>query len=339
MTWYPRFLRWSLRDTSVAAGSGYVASVVVGRARDLEDGYGGLGVAGRVLRGLPTWVVWAIVAIWLLPTVSGLVASLRPVTFVRSVGWWEGLLEPASWTLEAYRIAVDVSANNSFAESLLNSFAIAIPATLVPLLLGSMAAYALVWIPFRGSRYVFFGLIALIAVPIFGVLIPLLQAYVFGVHWTIPIIDKTVTLLPELGLAGSITGVWITHVGTQLPFAILLLAFAVAAVPASLIETSSIDGATHLQIYSRVVVPLIGPALASLGVLLFLWAWNDFVVALTIIGPNASELPATVRFSAVGVPISGPVVLAQVLIHASVAVAVFIGLQRYFVRGLLSGTE
>ena len=182
-------------------------------------------------------------------------------------------------------------------------------------------------------------LIFWIGVPIFGVLIPLLQAYVSGAHWTIPIIDKTVTLVPQLGLAGSIVGVWITHVGTQLPFAILLLAFAVAAVPASLIESAAIDGASHVQVYARIVVPLIGPALASLGVLLFLWAWNDFVVALTIIGPNAQALPATVRFSAVGVAVGGPVVIAQVFIHASVAVAVFFGLQRYFVRGLLAGSE
>ena len=76
-----------------------------------------------------------------------------------------------------------------------------------------------------------------------------------------------------------------------------------------------------------------------LGILLFLWAWNDFIVALTIIGSNGAALPATVRFSAVGVIVDGPVALAMIFIHSAVAVAVFFGLQRFFVRGLLAGTE
>jgi len=277
--------------------------------------------------------------LWLLPVAGAIVASVRPWAFGRTAGWWQNLLDPSTWTLEPYRIALDSSANSSFLGSMLNSVAIAIPSTLIPLLLGSAAAYVLVWLPFRGSAAIFFGTVALIAVPIYGVLIPLLQAYSFGVHLTLPLLDKTVTLLPEMGLSGSIPGVWITHVGSHLPFAIFLLVFAVARVPRSLVDTARIDGASETQIFSKVVIPLIAPALASLGILLFLWAWNDFIVALTIIGANGAALPATVRFSAVGVIVDGPVTLAMVIIHASVAVAVFFGLQRYFVRGLLTGTD
>ena len=142
------------------------------------------------------------------------------------------------------------------------------------------------WLPFRGSAFLFFGIVALIAVPVYGVLIPILQAFVVGVHLTLPFIDKTVTLVPALGLAGSIPGVWSIHVGTQLPFAVLLLIFAAARVPRSLIDAARLDGASHAQTYWRVVMPPITPTLAALGVLLLLWAWNDSVVALTIIGGN-----------------------------------------------------
>lgn len=307
---------------------------------EVDDGFDGLGpFAGRVMRWIPTWVMIFIVGMWLLPTAGGLIASLRPVTFVRAVGWWDGITDPSTWTLEAYRIALDASANNSFVDSLVNSFAIAIPSTLIPLALASWAAYAIVWIPFRGSRILFLGIVALIAVPIYGVLIPLLQAYVSGVHLTLPIIDKTVTLLPQMGLAGSLTGVWVTHVGTQLPFCIFLLVFAVARVPQSLIDSARVEGADDVHIYWRVVMPLIIPALTALGVLLFVWAWNDFVVALTIIGFNAADFPATVRFGSIGTIVSGPVALASVFIHSSVAVAVFLVLQRSFERGMLMSAE
>jgi alpha-glucoside transport system permease protein len=195
-----------------------------------------------------------------------------------------------------------------------------------------------VWIPFRGSGALFLGIVALIAVPVFGLLIPILQAFVSGVHLTLPIIDKTVTLVPVMGLTGSIPGVWIVLIGTHLPFAIFLLVYATARVPRSLIDTARIDGATAFQTYWRIVVPLITPTLAALGVLLFLWAWNDYVVALTILGANSSAYPATVRFSSLG-GVDGPVAMAMVFIHSSVALAVFFVLQRYFARGLLTGSE
>jgi len=153
---------------------------------DADDGFGGLGpVAGRVLRWVPTWSLIVLAGAWLLPTAGAFVASLRPSAFGRTSGWWQDLLDPSTWTLEPYRIALDSSANNSFVGSVLNSFAIAIPSTLVPLLLASAAAYAIVWISFRGRTAIFLGIVALIAVPIYGVLIPLLQAFSFGVHLTL----------------------------------------------------------------------------------------------------------------------------------------------------------
>ncbi len=190
-----------------------------------------------------------------------------------------------------------------------------------------------------GSAVLFFGVVAFIAVPVYGVLIPPLQVFATGAHFTVPLIDKTVTLVPVLGLAGSIPGVWIIHVGTQLPFAIFLLVFAAARVPRSLIDAARLDGASDARVYWRVVMPLITPTLAALGVLLFLWAWADFVVALTSIGAHGANFPATVRFTSIGGASDGPVIMAMIFIHSSVALAVFFGLQHYFVRGLLTGVE
>ena len=111
---------------------------------DTTDGFGGLGpVAGRVMRHLPMWVLILVAALWLLPTAAGFVSSVRPSAFGRSVAWWQDLFNPSTWSLEPYRIALTVSPNNSFVESMVNSFAIAIPSTLIPLLLASAAAYAI----------------------------------------------------------------------------------------------------------------------------------------------------------------------------------------------------
>jgi ABC-type glycerol-3-phosphate transport system permease component len=133
--------------------------------RKTDDGFGGLGpVVGRVLRWLPGWVLILVAGVWPFPTAKGFIASVRPWAFGRSTGWWVDLFNTSTWTLEPYRIALDSSANGSFVENMVNSFAIAIPATLTPLLIGSAAAYAIVWIPFRGSGALFFGIVALIAV-------------------------------------------------------------------------------------------------------------------------------------------------------------------------------
>lgn len=302
----------------------------------------GLGpVAARVVDGSPTLLLVVVTGLWVLPSMGAFVASLRPWGHSQTSGWWTDLLNPATWTLDAYRAALHASANNSFVEAMFNSFAIAIPATVIPLFLASWAAYALVWIPFRGRGVVFAGIVALIAVPIFSVLIPLLQAYSSGVHLTVPVVQKTVTLFPDLNLAGTLPAVWLTHIGSTLPFSIFLLVFAMARLPRSLVDNARVDGASDVQVYWRVVVPLLTPALAALAALLFVWSWTDFVIALTMIGgTNPSALPATVKLGSIGAFVDGPAVLAGLFIHSIVSIVVLLGLfRRYFVRGLLTGVE
>jgi alpha-glucoside transport system permease protein len=297
-------------------------------------------VAERLVGSSRTLLVLAIVGLWLLPTVGAVITSLRVGGRTQLSGWWTDLLDPSTWTLDAYRAALSSSANNSFAEAMFNSFAIAIPATVIPILIASLAAYALAWIPFKGHGVALGSIVALIAVPIHAVLIPHLQAYSSGAHLTVPAIDKTVTLFPDLNLAVTLPAVWLTHIGAALPFSIFLLVYAMARLPRSLIDSARVDGASDMQVYWRVVVPLSAPVLAALGVLLFVWSWNDFVIALTMIGGgNPSALPVTVKLGSFGGADEGPVILAGLIIHASVSVAVFLGLQRYFEQGLLAGVE
>ncbi len=224
------------------------------KQHEADDGFGELGpFLGPVMRWLPMWAVVLFAAMWMLPTAAGLVSSVRPQALGRSSGWWEDLLNASTWTLEPYRVALDAPARNSFA--------IAILSALVPLLWGSAATYAIVWMPLRGSSLLFVGVVALIAVPLHAALLQLLLAFSTGVHLALPIIDKTVTVVPVVGLAGSIPGVWIVHIGSQLPFSIFLLVFATARPPGSLVESARLDGASQAQIFRRVVAPLISPSL------------------------------------------------------------------------------
>lgn len=292
----------------------------------------------RFLRSVPTWIVLVIVGLWTVPTAGLFVSSLRGGGPEKV--WWSYLTSADGWSLDAYRAALSMSVNNSFADGLLNQLAIAVPATLLPLLLGSAAAYAFSWLHFRGRRGLLFAVVALIAVPAQVILIPLLRTYSGGARLFLPLIDKTVTVFPDINLAGTLEAVWITHVGLTLPFAIFLLYGAMVRLPESLVDAARVDGASHLRIFWSVALPLTRPALAALGVLLFLWSWNDFLIALTMIGGNNPELlPATVKLGSFSLPGSGPVFAAAAFVHSALSMAVFLILKRHFVKGLLTGAE
>ncbi len=293
----------------------------------------------RLLDRVPTWVLFLIAGLWTLPTAGIVVSSLRKWPSQQS-GWWTDLLNTETWTLDAYRAAVSVSVNNSFVESMFNSLAIALPATLIPLFFGALAAYAIGWIPFRGKTAVFFGMIALIALPVQAALIPLLQAFSGGAHLSLPALGKTVTLFPDLGLAGGLPAVWLPLVGFALPFSIFLLTVTIVQLPASVFEAARSDGASHMQVFWHIAFPLMTPTLAGLGVLLFLWSWNDYLIGLTMIGGgNPEALPATIRLVAYSVPTGGAAIQAAACLHSAVSIGVFLALQRYFAKSLVLSVE
>jgi alpha-glucoside transport system permease protein len=217
-----------------------------------------------------------------------------------------------------------------------NSLAIAIPATVFPLVIACMAAYAFAWIKFKGSNALFILVFALQIIPIQMALLPLLQMFTAvlrpiqaGLHDAIPMIPEQ-NYLP----------VWVAHTIFALPLAIFLLHNFIAEIPGEVIEAARVDGATHSQIFFRIVLPLALPAIASFAIFQFLWVWNDLLVALIFSGGTQDVAPLTQRLA----ELSGTRgqdwqrLTAAAFVSLVVPLIVFFSLQRYFVRGLLAGS-
>lgn len=311
----------------------------------MGDGHGRAsgGVVSRVyglLRAVPVWVLWLIVVIWSLPTLGLFVNSFRFRDAQRNEGWWNVYRELDSLTLDNYNQVLRASATARLGDSLLNSFAIAIPATIIPIAMAAFAAYAFAWIDFRGRKGLFIFTVSLLSIPLQVALIPLLQLFVGGAHLTLPFLDKTVTLIPDLDLAGTTTAVWLTHAGFGLPFAIFLLHNYMSGLPKDLFEAARIDGADHFTIFWRLVLPLSVPVLAAFTIFQFLWTWNDYLIANTMAGANPNAIPTTIRIANLAGDFgrNEHLLPAAAFVQAFVPIIVFFALQRYFVRGILAGS-
>ncbi len=278
--------------------------------------------AGRAKKGLTSpWASLAAVVLavlWTLPTFGLLVSSFRPERQIRTTGWWSFFSDPVI-TLDNYRAALTGPAG--LGDYFVNSFVITIPAVIIPLCLAILAAYAFAWTEFRGRNLLFVVVFALQIVPIQVTLIPLLQLYVQG------------------DLAGTFWTIWLSHSIFALPLAVFLLHNFMREIPKELIEAARMDGARHVQILLRVLLPLLTPALAAFGIFQFLWVWNDLLVALTFAGGGTDVAPITVGIA----NLSGTrgnawhLLSAGAFVSIIVPVAVFLALQRFFVRGLLAG--
>ncbi|WP_419922084.1 carbohydrate ABC transporter permease [Candidatus Poriferisodalis sp.] len=291
------------------------------------------------LRRIPSWLLWLLVIAWSVPAGSLLLNSFRTRDAQRGSGWWVSFTE-GGWTFANYTEVLGTDQTGGLARALVNSFAIAIPATVIPVAIAAMAAYAFAWIPFKGREWLFIGFVSLLALPNQVALLPLLQLYAGGAHWTLPGTEFTLTLLPDLDLAGSAAAVWLTHTAFAMPFAVFLLHNYIASLPGELFEAARIDGAGHVTIFWRLVVPLSVPALAAFTIFQFLWTWNDYLVAITMIGANGEAWPATIRIASLAgeFGLREHVLSAGAFIQAGVPLLVFFGLQRFFVRGLLAGS-
>jgi alpha-glucoside transport system permease protein len=275
-------------------------------------------------------VITLLAIVWTIPTFGLFINSFRSKQDAASSGWWSFFSHP-SFSLSNYHFVLFDEGGTIL--PLVNSLAITIPATIIPIFIASMAAYALAWIRFRGSDIVFFKIFALQIVPLQMALVPLQKFYNSGAH------IGSVPIFPG-GTVSGIAEIWVSHTMFSLPLAVFLLHNFIAQLPESMIEAARVDGASHLQIYQRIVLPLAGPAIASFAIFQFIWVWNDLLVAKTFGGTDAASQPITARAQTlVGSFAAHPQYLAPMgFITIVVPLIVFLALQRFFVRGLLAGS-
>jgi alpha-glucoside transport system permease protein len=277
--------------------------------------------------------VAVIVVLWLIPTMGVLVTSFRPEELADSTGWWTALphvFDGAQWTIQNYQLALEAE---GFGNAFLNSLAVAIPSTVIPITIAAFAAYAFSWMEFRGRYVLFVAVVGLLVVPLQMALIPILRLYTSGAQ------VGGYLIFPDLDLSGTFLGVWLAHTGFGLPLAIYLLRNYIGSLPSSLIESAKIDGADHFTIFWRLIVPLSVPALAAFAIFQFLWVWNDLLVAYVFLGGSSENRVLTIALANL-VGSRGEnwhLLTAAAFISMTLPLVVFFTLQRYFVRGLTAG--
>ena len=276
-----------------------------------------------------------IAVLWTIPTFGLLISSFRPQKDINNSGWWMFFTEP-NVTLENYASVLfeGSTTNPPLAQFFVNSFAVTIPAVVFPISLALFAAYALAWFNFKGKDTIFFIIFGLQIVPIQLTLIPLLQLFSKG------LVIGGVTIIPDLNITGTFLPIWIAHTIFGLPLAIFLLHNFLSQIPRELIEAARVDGAGWFTLFTKIILPLSVPAIASFSIFQFLWVWNDLLVGLTFGGGVKEVAPMTVRIAEmVGTRGSGwELLTAGAFVSMIVPLIVFFALQRFFVRGLLAGS-
>jgi alpha-glucoside transport system permease protein len=271
-------------------------------------------------------VLVGISVIWIVPTLGLLITSFRPNSDIQSTGWWTAITH-WHWTIHNYGQVIHAQ---GMGHAWVNSLIITIPATLLPLTLGALAAFGFSWVQFPFRDTIFLVIVALMIIPIQTSLVPLLKLFR---QWHLS--------QPHFGISTfSFVGIWLAHTAFGLPLAIFLLRNFFITLPKDLIEAARMDGASNFAIFRRIVIPLSVPALASFGIFQFLWVWNDLLMALIFLAGQPSQQPMTVRIPYL-LSTYGPeyhLLSAASFLLMFVPLIVFFALQRYFVQGLLAGS-
>lgn len=231
---------------------------------------------------------------------------------------------PPEFTLANYRqVLFSGSTTDSMGKAFFNTLTVTIPATVIPIVIAAFAAYALAWMRFPGRALLIAAVVALLVVPLQLALIPLLRLHL------------------GIGIGKGYLGVWLAHTGFGLPLAIYLLRNYMVGLPRDIIENAKVDGATDFQIFTRIILPLSFPALASFAIFQFLWTWNDLLVARVFLIDATGE--TTVMTNQI-VELLGTrggnweILATAAFVSIAVPLVVFFAMQRYLVRGLLAGS-
>jgi alpha-glucoside transport system permease protein len=271
----------------------------------------------RFLTKTPVYLLLAFIGLlWLVPTLGLFFTSLLEPAEITTTGWWKILSDPSLATLENYREVLD---NKAITSAVWTTLWISLGATILPIFVASMAAYAFAWLEFPGRDWLFVIVVALLVVPIQMALIPIFSLY------------------NDLGLFDTIPGLVLFHTAFGLPFAIFLLRNFFIGIPRDLLEAARIDGASEIRIFLRVILPLGLPAIASLAIFQFLWVWNDLLVALTFARdtqPITVAIFSQMRQFSANIELIAPAAFISLVIP----LAIFFAFQRYFVEGLLAGS-
>ena len=231
---------------------------------------------------------------------------------------------PPSFTLDNYK---EVLLKEGLGQAFLNTLAVALPATLIPLIICSYFAYALTWMKFYGRDILLATIIASLVVPLQMCLIPVLTIYndfgaLFGVS------------------AKSFPGIWMAHTGFGLASTTFLLWNFLKTLPSEMIEAARVDGATHYDTFIKIVVPLSIPSFASIFILQFLWVWNDLLVGLVFLDKHPSEIILTAKLKELlgSRGENWEILTTGAFVSMTVPLFIFFSLQRYFIRGLVAGS-
>ena len=227
---------------------------------------------------------------------------------------------PPDFSLDNYR---EILLSDNMDRAFINTLTVTIPATIIPILIAAFAAYALAWMEFPGRWLLIALIVGLLVVPLQLALVPMLQLH------------------NKIGIGQSYLGIWLAHTGFGLPLAIYLLRNYMVGLPRDIIESAKVDGATDFQVFTKIVLPLSFPALASFAIFQFLWTWNDLLVAKVFLPSNSESWVMTVKIADDLLGSRGGdwgILAAAAFISIAVPLIVFFTMQRYLVRGLLAGS-
>ncbi|GAB3659543.1 carbohydrate ABC transporter permease [Streptomyces sparsus] len=274
-------------------------------------------LTGQLSRGVVQAVLIVVGLIWITPIAGLFFSSMRSEQDNASGGWWTALTDPGQLSLENYTA---LFRDSDITSSFWNTVMISVPTTVLVVGIAALAGYAFAWLEFPGRDAIFLLVVGLLVVPVQIGLLPV--AKLFG----------------AIGLFGTIPGVVLFHVAYGLPFAVFLLRNYFAEIPREMLEAARMDGGGEWRIFSRLVLPLGRPALASLAIFQFLWVWNDMLVALLFADSDSQPLTVALQSEMRQFGSNIGVLAPGAFLSLVVPVVVFFAFQRHFVQGVMAGS-